>query len=27
VLAFGAAWERARPWPGVAPGFDAFWSG
>ena len=24
VLTFGAAWERARPWPGIAPGFDAF---
>jgi len=22
VLAFGAAWERANPWPGIAPGFE-----
>lgn len=24
VLAFGAAWERERPWPAVAPGYEAF---
>jgi Asp-tRNA(Asn)/Glu-tRNA(Gln) amidotransferase A subunit family amidase len=24
VLAFGAAWERARPWPAVAPGYEPF---
>jgi Asp-tRNA(Asn)/Glu-tRNA(Gln) amidotransferase A subunit family amidase len=24
VLGFGAAWERAHPWPAVAPGHDAF---
>ncbi|MGH2636480.1 MAG: amidase [Actinomycetota bacterium] len=24
VLEFGAAWERARPWPGVAPGYEPF---
>ncbi|MGZ8625661.1 MAG: amidase [Actinomycetota bacterium] len=24
VLGFGAAWERAHPWPGVAPGHDPF---
>lgn len=24
VLAFGAAWELARPWPQVAPGYDPF---
>jgi Asp-tRNA(Asn)/Glu-tRNA(Gln) amidotransferase A subunit family amidase len=25
VLALGAAWEQARPWPRVAPGYEAFW--
>ncbi len=25
VLAFGAAWEQARPWPRVAPGYEEFW--
>jgi Asp-tRNA(Asn)/Glu-tRNA(Gln) amidotransferase A subunit family amidase len=24
VLAFGAAWEQARPWPGTAPGYEPF---
>jgi amidase/aspartyl-tRNA(Asn)/glutamyl-tRNA(Gln) amidotransferase subunit A len=24
VLGFGAAWERARPWPATAPGYEAF---
>jgi Asp-tRNA(Asn)/Glu-tRNA(Gln) amidotransferase A subunit family amidase len=24
VLAFGAAWERERPWPAVAPGYEPF---
>ncbi|HEX6231086.1 MAG TPA: amidase [Actinomycetota bacterium] len=24
VLEMAAAWERVRPWPGVAPGFEAF---
>jgi len=24
VLAVGAAWERARPWPRVAPGYEEF---
>jgi Asp-tRNA(Asn)/Glu-tRNA(Gln) amidotransferase A subunit family amidase len=24
VLAFGAAWERERPWPGIAPGYEPF---
>jgi amidase/aspartyl-tRNA(Asn)/glutamyl-tRNA(Gln) amidotransferase subunit A len=24
VLAFGEAWERANPWPGVAPGYEPF---
>ena len=24
VLALGAAWERARPWPAVAPGYEPF---
>ncbi|HYG72474.1 MAG TPA: amidase [Actinomycetota bacterium] len=24
VLAFGAAWERAHPWPAIAPGYGSF---
>lgn len=24
VLELGAAWERAHPWPGIAPGFEPF---
>jgi Asp-tRNA(Asn)/Glu-tRNA(Gln) amidotransferase A subunit family amidase len=24
VLAFGEAWERANPWPAVAPGYEPF---
>ena len=24
VLEFGAAWERANPWPAVAPGYEPF---
>ena len=27
VLALGAAWERARPWPRVAPGYEEFGPG
>ena len=27
VLAFGAAWEGARPWPAVAPGYEPFAAG
>lgn len=25
VLSLGAAWEQARPWPRVAPGYEEFW--
>jgi Asp-tRNA(Asn)/Glu-tRNA(Gln) amidotransferase A subunit family amidase len=25
VFGFAEAWERARPWPLVAPGYEPFW--
>jgi amidase/aspartyl-tRNA(Asn)/glutamyl-tRNA(Gln) amidotransferase subunit A len=27
LLAVGRAWEEARPWPRVAPGYGEFWTG
>lgn len=27
LLALGAAWEQANPWPTVAPGYEPFWTG